>query len=86
MLLGQALGNTVQIDPQASGQQVAAYQQALEIDPKYLPALMALSDFFTKAATQTPNSSSYRSAIDYANRARRLTPAMRTSRRYPTGW
>ncbi|MGD0461360.1 MAG: tetratricopeptide repeat protein [Tepidisphaeraceae bacterium] len=75
MLLGQALGNTVQIDPQASRQQVAAFQQALEIDPKYLPALLALSDFFNRAAGQTPDASLYRSAIDYTNRARALDPS-----------
>jgi tetratricopeptide (TPR) repeat protein len=78
MLLGQALGNTVQVDPHASGQQVAAYQQALEIDPKYLPALLALSDFFTKAASQSPDSGYYRRAIDYTNRARALSPGDET--------
>jgi predicted Zn-dependent protease len=74
MLLGQALGYTIQIDPQASSQQVAAYQRALEIDPKYLPALLALSDVFTKAASQSPIANYYRNAIDYTNRARALAP------------
>jgi predicted Zn-dependent protease len=74
MMLGEALGYTIEMDPQASSQQVAAYQRALEIDPKYLPALLALSELYSKAASQTPSTNYYRNAIDYTNRARALDP------------
>src|SRR5271170_6634908 len=39
MMLGAALEQVVQADPEAIQLEVGAYQKALEIDPKYLPAL-----------------------------------------------
>ncbi len=86
MLLGEALGETVQADPTAAGQQVAAYQRALEIDPKYLPALVALSKVYTDAASQNPDATLYQQAIDYTNRARALRPMTKTWRRCRHGW
>lgn len=74
MMLGQALGETVQMDPMAAAQQVAAYQRALEIDPKFLPALIALSKLYTDAASGNPDTTLYQHAIDYTNRARALAP------------
>jgi predicted Zn-dependent protease len=74
ILLAQALAQTEQTDPTAWGQEVAAYQRALEIDPKYLPALVALSKLYTDAATQNANSVLYEHAIDYTNRARAVDP------------
>src|SRR5580704_17274718 len=44
MMLGAALEQEIQVDPQAVQLEVGAYQKALEIDPKYLPALEALSN------------------------------------------
>src|SRR5580658_776955 len=65
MMLGAALEQEVQTDPHAVQLEVGAYQKALEIDPKYLPALEALSNLFTKQASQDPTAYLYTNAIDY---------------------
>ncbi|HEX4053346.1 MAG TPA: tetratricopeptide repeat protein [Tepidisphaeraceae bacterium] len=74
VMLGQALAQTEQTDPTAQAQEVAAYQRALEIDPKFLPALMALSKLYTQAASGSPDTTLYQHAIDYTNRAQALSP------------
>ena len=71
MMLGAALEQMVQVDPQAVQLEVGAYQKALEIDPKYLPALIALSDLFTKEASQDPAAYLYTNAIEYTRQAHR---------------
>jgi tetratricopeptide (TPR) repeat protein len=75
LMLGEALGHMVQTDPEAERQQIGAYQRALEINPKYLPALRALSELFRSAVVQAPDAGLYRSAIDYTQRARELDPS-----------
>ena len=75
MMLGAALEQMVQVDPQAVQLEVGAYQKALEIDPKYLPALIALSDLFTKEASQDPAAYLYTNAIEYTRQARDVNPS-----------
>jgi tetratricopeptide (TPR) repeat protein len=75
MMLGAALEQVVQDDPQAVQMEVGAYQKALEIDPKYLPALKALSDLFIKEANRDPAAYLYTSAIDYTRQARDVDPS-----------
>lgn len=75
MLLAGALKEMAQSDPQATQMEIGAFTQALEINPKFLPALKALSDFYTTAATQSPRADLYRNAIDYTQRAHDVDPA-----------
>jgi len=69
MMLGAAMAKLAEEDPRVSQLEVAAYTQALEIDPAYLPALKALSNWYTTHAEQMPRSDFYRNAIDYSRRA-----------------
>ena len=75
MMLGAALEQEIQADPQAVQIEVEVYQKALEIDPKYLPAPMALSNLFTKQASQDPTAYLYTNAIDYTRQARDVDPS-----------
>src|SRR5208282_2526439 len=75
IMLGTALEQLVQADPQAVQLEVGAYQKALEIDPNYLPALKALSDLFTKEANRDSTAYLYTNAIDYTRQARDLDPS-----------
>jgi predicted Zn-dependent protease len=75
MMLGTALDQVVQTDPSAIQLEVGAYQKALEIDPKYLPALKALSALFTREAGKDPTAYLYTNAIQYTKEARDLDPS-----------
>jgi tetratricopeptide (TPR) repeat protein len=75
--LGHALGELAQVEPSAVRQQMAAYNQALEINPNYLPALRALSELYKNAAAQNTDADLYRNAIDFTRRASQLDPSDR---------
>jgi predicted Zn-dependent protease len=74
MMLGAALAKLAEDDPRVAPLEVAAYTQALEIDPAYLPALKALSNWYTTHAEQMPRSDLYRNAIDYSRRTHQADP------------
>ena len=73
--LAAALANTVQTNPEATRQELSAYTQALEIDPKCVPALKALSEFFTRRASAGFDASDFTSAIQYSRQAHDADPA-----------
>ena len=84
LMLAQALGNTVQANPAAVKLELGAYTQALQIDPKCLPALKALSDFFKRRADEGYDASDFTSAIQYSRQAHDVDPtddSMLTARR-----
>src|ERR1700728_3326298 len=74
MRLGKAYEELAQFDPQALTAEIAAYSQALEINPNYLPALQTLADVYLKQASSNPNASYFRNAIDYSHRAYAADP------------
>jgi tetratricopeptide (TPR) repeat protein len=74
MMLGAALAKMAEDDPRAAPLEIGAYTQALEIDPNYLPALKALSNWYTSRAELQPRSDLYRNAIDYSRRAHQADP------------
>jgi tetratricopeptide (TPR) repeat protein len=74
MMLGGALAKMAEDDPRVGQLEVGAYTQALEINPNYLPALKALSDWYRTRAEQQPKSDLYRNAIDYTRRAYQADP------------
>lgn len=75
MMLGAAFEQIVQTDPQALQLEVTSYQNALAIDPKYLPALKALSQLFTNETVQAPTAFIYGNAIDYTKQAHDVDPS-----------
>jgi predicted Zn-dependent protease len=76
--LAAALANTVQTNPEAIRQELTAYTQALEIDPKCMPALKALSDFFTRRAAGGFDASDFTNAIKYSRQAHDADPTDET--------
>lgn len=74
MMLGAALEQVVETDPQAIQMEVGAYQRSLEIDPKYLPALLALSQLYSKEASQDATAYLFSNAIDYTKQAHDVDP------------
>jgi tetratricopeptide (TPR) repeat protein len=76
MMLGAALQREADFDQDAPNEERLTYEHALEVNPRYLPALRALITWWQTYAG--PNAYAYARLIDYSQRAHELDPTDQT--------